>query len=231
MFGVCTKKKLKLSIIDEKPSEIIIVKDVDDANETYPNSLLNDALKLKDKEWLSDDHIFAFFQILQRQFQDINGLFPPVTKAILQYSKKGIKSSTVFINNVDNHWITYTNLNSNNENDSNFSQWTVYDSLHYSKNKHIPTFKALLPSYEYAIINRAKVQKQEGFDDCGLFALAFATTLCFNLNPINLIFDQIKMRDHYKNCIQSNTVTMFPHTEKKLTNRIPKIIFDHIKLK
>ena len=56
------KKKSKLSMIEEKPSEIIFVKNVDYENVTY--ALINVALKLIDKELLSDDQIFAFFQII-----------------------------------------------------------------------------------------------------------------------------------------------------------------------
>ena len=43
-----------------------------------------------------------------------------------------------------------------------------------------------------------EVQKQENFSDCGVFAIANATTLFFNKLPENIDYDILKMRPHLR---------------------------------
>ena len=45
------------------------------------------------------------------------------------------------------------------------------------------------------IINNPTIQKQEGTNDCGLFALANTTSLCYNINPTSFTFEQKDMKD------------------------------------
>ena len=40
------------------------------------------------------------------------------------------------------------------------------------------------------------VQRQKGCSDCGLFALAFAATLCSGSCPSNMVYKQPSMRKH-----------------------------------
>ena len=54
------------------------------------------------------------------------------------------------------------------------------------------------------------VQKQEGFKDCGVFAIAFATSLAFGKNPEELQFDQEKLRSHLIYCLEQKCFEEFP---------------------
>ena len=63
---------------------------------------------------------------------------------------------------------------------------------------------------------RVAVQKQDGGQDCGLFAIAFAFTLANGLQPHNLSFAQSKMRPHLAQCLKRGYFTDFPITR---TNR------------
>ena len=75
-------------------------------------------------------------------------------------------------------------------------------------------------------------QKQEGFKDCGLFAIANATSLCFGDDPTFLLFEQQQMREHLFEqqqmrehllvCIKKGEMTPFPHdvSEVKRKKRI-----------
>ena len=54
-------------------------------------------------------------------------------------------------------------------------------------------------------------QKQQGFRDCGLFAIANATSLCFGDDPTFLEFEQNEMRQHLLDCIEKGQMTPFPH--------------------
>ena len=44
------------------------------------------------------------------------------------------------------------------------------------------------------------VQRQKGCSDCGLFALAFAATLCSGSCPSNMVYKQSSMRKHLLHC-------------------------------
>ncbi len=57
--------------------------------------------------------------------------------------------------------------------------------------------------------NNVPVQKQIGGSDCGLYAIAFATTVCLGLNPGQLLFEQDKMRAHLRTCLENGKFTIF----------------------
>ena len=52
--------------------------------------------------------------------------------------------------------------------------------------------------------------KQAGGNDCGVFAVAFAVSLCLGELPENVCFDQDRMRDHLVMCLEKQTFSMFP---------------------
>ena len=67
------------------------------------------------------------------------------------------------------------------------------------------------------------VQMQDGSSDCGLFAIAFATTLANGIQPGRCFFNQGAMRSHLMKCLQEQNMTEFPikktrRTELKVKN-------------
>ena len=55
-----------------------------------------------------------------------------------------------------------------------------------------------------------KIHKQSGVDDCGLFAIANATSVCYGQDPAVMNFDQSLMRLHLAQCIDKKLITSFP---------------------
>ena len=53
------------------------------------------------------------------------------------------------------------------------------------------------------------VQRQKGCSDCGLFALAFAATLCSGSCPSNMIYKQSSMKKHLLDCFLHFSMTIF----------------------
>lgn len=53
-------------------------------------------------------------------------------------------------------------------------------------------------------------QKQVGSSDCGLFAVAVATTLCLSQVPGCVIWDQKLMCQHLLRCFEHETMAPFP---------------------
>ena len=49
-------------------------------------------------------------------------------------------------------------------------------------------------------LRHVDVQRQLGGADCGLYAIAFATALCFSLDPHSCSFKQAQMRSHLGMC-------------------------------
>ena len=86
-------------------------------------------------------------------------------------------------------------------------------SIHSHTKKQIAT---ILFSPKEKIINFLAVQIQHGGSDCGLFALAFATSLCFCENPSQITYIQHVFHNHLVSCIEAKNLTKFPsHSRTK----------------
>jgi len=97
--------------------------------------------------------------------------------------------------------------------------WEVYDSLSHPKESIIQFFKDILPDEEKFLVTFENVQQQVSGNDCGLFALAFATSLCFKDVPSVMFYDQISLRDHYVKCIENNEIQSFSSKPKRESTR------------
>ena len=53
------------------------------------------------------------------------------------------------------------------------------------------------------------VPQQDGGSDCGLFAIAFAASLCQNINPNSLVIKQQAKRPAFLKCIDNNDMSTF----------------------
>ena len=71
------------------------------------------------------------------------------------------------------------------------------------------------PGDQVTLVNE-KVQRQIGSNDCGLFALAFATVLCHGLDPVNQRYEQQSMQQHYVSCLENGAMVPFPKTTRKV---------------
>ena len=58
------------------------------------------------------------------------------------------------------------------------------------------------------------VQEQVGPNDCCLFALAFATSLCQGMPPEERGYDQALMRRHYVDCLKQLAIKPFPGRQR-----------------
>ncbi|CAF1381994.1 unnamed protein product [Rotaria sp. Silwood1] len=91
---------------------------------------------------------------------------------------------------------------------------SFYDSLSYPTESLVKFFQDVLPGEE-KVLSFENVQQQVGGHDCGLFALAFATSLCYGHIPSSLSYDQKSLRNHYVNCIENNEIQRFPSKPKR----------------
>lgn len=56
------------------------------------------------------------------------------------------------------------------------------------------------------------VQQQKNGSDCGIFSIAFATTLVYGQNPMNVTYNISRMRSHLLHCLKGGIMTPFPTT-------------------
>ena len=54
------------------------------------------------------------------------------------------------------------------------------------------------------------VQKQQGETECGLFALANATSIAYGRDPLQLVYCEKQMHQHLVNCFSQKDLKPFP---------------------
>ena len=72
--------------------------------------------------------------------------------------------------------------------------------------------KKLFPTYDFTQnpVQFPTVQQQPNSSDCGVFAIALAVSLFFNINPDKVRYDHSLMRLHLIQMFETNVVEHFP---------------------
>ena len=135
---------------------------------------------------LSDVHISRAQQILKHQFFYLNGL-----ESSLYQDKDLVRSEEMVKNKVQivyckdrEHWIVASTVN------KHIGEVLVVDSVFNSLDND--TRKTITNLFKYTgstgklNIKLARSQKQRGGDDCGLFAIAFATAIALGKSPMKI---------------------------------------------
>ena len=68
------------------------------------------------------------------------------------------------------------------------------------------------------------IQMQRNSYDCGLFAIANATTLAFGKNPVNETYDTKELRPHLIRCLENREMTLFPTKKFSGKRRPSKVV-------
>ena len=154
--------------------------------------------------WLSDSIIDAAQKTLQEQF----GL--PGFQSVLhgQCCNFNVEPDEFIqiLHNGSNHWVTVSTIGTKHP------EVFVYDNMYTKAPDRLQQqIAALLHTKEEAItLKFTKVNVQSNSNDCGVFAIAFATALCHGTSPAQLLFDESKMRHHLLKCLEQGCFTMFP---------------------
>ncbi len=180
-------------------------------------------------DWLTDKHIRAVNKLLSRQFPTYNGFQDPLLLACPDKPYKSSSDNFIQIINITNiHWVCTSNILSSP------GVVEVYDSNpKYSIGSsvlHEQVAKILNTSEKSFSLKHVEVQLQAGANDCALFAIANATTLCFGGDPHIASYNQNNFRAHLANCFELQQMSMFPIADwpRRLARRrainLPKII-------
>ena len=208
--------------VDNTMGDVTLVKVINDGQEC--SSGLDLKTKNLDSEWVKtghislltshktkildgkelDDAIMNFAQrLLKKQFPDVNGL----QNTLLQAKKKQVDAGGLqrlqVIHSRGNHWIIASTVH-----DEGPNKVMIYDSLY--DNIDATTRSIISDLFGSAAMPEiVEVHKQQGLKDCGLFAVAFATAICFK-QELAVPFNQEIMREHLVQCFEQGVCLPFP---------------------
>ena len=157
---------------------------------------------------MADKHIQAAYILLKKQFPHISGLQHTIlaqTDAWEIMTAEGVQ----ILNDTNKHWVCMSTIG------CTANTVNVYDSLNSKASpavvKQITSIlHCQAPSFTIRAIN---CQGQSGGSDCGLFAIATATSLCHGLLPGLTLWDQTVMRVHLMECFETGELLPFPGWE------------------
>jgi len=163
--------------------------------------------EIKSGKWLNDNHIKAISDLLIHQFPTIPGLYDPKYGEDLSYPPTD--DGFVQILHYENHWLTVYGKTA--------GLVKVYDSLNSAVSSSIKTQIASIAHCQAHSITLEiqNTQLQKGHDDCALYAIAYATDLCFGNDPADLRYYQDKLRDHLIECLKQKKIVPFPSRPRR----------------
>lgn len=114
----------------------------------------------------------------------------------------------IFIFKIDARWVTLTNINRHS-----YKAWLLYDSINDLNCLNNDSFKRILqklsPNGEQFRIESVNVEKQFGSDSTHLFAIAYATSICFRQSPELIKYTQISMSSQLDEFIKQKNFQEF----------------------
>ena len=160
--------------------------------------------------WLDDTLINLGQNMLLKQHPQINGLQSTLLGQNFGFSPMPFEFVQILHEN-ENHWITISTIG------CPASEVNIYDSLHGTLSMHNQRVIAdiLQTQKEFIFFQYQDVQWQSNAYDCGLFALAFATSLCNGRDPSTVVYQQKRMTEHFHDCIECGVLSPFPFKKKR----------------
>ena len=126
------------------------------------------------------------------------------------------------MHNSANHWLVSCSSN---------DRVQICDSLYTNltpviKNCLKALYKSKVEKSQKLSVTIVPVQKQSDGYNCRLYAIAFATDVLNGLSPVGSCFDVNQMRSHLLQCLETEELTVFPKTPKRVraTNTAFKVL-------
>ena len=171
---------------------------------------------LEGSNWLTDDIVNAAQTMLAEQFSIMTGFQNTNAGMTMTFAIEPDEFIQI-LHDGGGHWVMISTIGTKHP------EVRMYDSLYCSLSSALKhQIAALLATKEKKIsVHFMDVQMQAGGDDCGLFAIAFATALCCGHPPGRFQFHQRAMRHHLIHCFERGQFTMFPvHRSRRNENRV-----------
>ena len=108
------------------------------------------------------------------------------------------------VNIHNNHWICLSSIHR--------PPGYVYDSLSTPVTQKIRGLAYDLIGPAFQGISCIPVQQQKNLSDCGVSSIAFATSLLYGENTMNVTYNINQMRPYLMQCLKGGNITPFPTT-------------------
>ena len=187
-------------------STIVEIDDNDISDPTSAQSCTEDWKLLQSKSWINDKLINCGMELLKLRYPHIKGLQDCTLSDTLNFEP--IDGEFVQILNCDRkHWICVSTVGCQP------GKVNVFDSMRIGE---IPlstkeAIASLLGTTRKSIsLTFVDVQQQSNSYDCGLFALAYASSICDGVDPTTINYKQYNLRPHFLKCLMKGEYHSFP---------------------
>ena len=160
--------------------------------------------------WLTASIISAVNMTLHNQFPVIQGLQDTTLGETLEFDKPTDRFIQI-LHSSSNHWVMISNIGCCS------GELNYYDSLYHSITPSVKRqIRCFHPGQHFDQIrmNIMPVQQQTNGCDCGIFAVAFSTSLLHGQDPCHATYDTTVMRHHLQECLKNNHFQIFPSSAK-----------------
>ena len=176
---------------------------------------------LQSNYWLADSEIHAGKKRIKKQHPFISGFHSPSIWGDLVMPEP---SEFIQIKNTSgSHWVWLSTIGSPS------GTVKLYNSIRSScPNKVVleHASRMLFTKEQSITFVIPPVQEQIGPNDCGLFALAFATSLCQGMPPEEREYDQALTRRHYVDCLEQLAIKPFPGCQRLLILNEKMVVYE-----
>ena len=107
------------------------------------------------------------------------------------------------VHSLTNHWIVASTIG------CSIGNVLVFDSVYSSVDEATMSLIRQLFGVDVKV-KQEVTPRQQGSSDCGVFAIAIATSLAFEHIPNSIAFQQNTMIDHLLTCFEKMYLTHFP---------------------
>ncbi|XP_055687292.1 uncharacterized protein LOC129792356 [Lutzomyia longipalpis] len=242
LYNMLCSQKIAMFPVNLEKQNDVLMKDILITNsqiKTQPKNTEDDREKILENCYLTDKHIYDFWNQANDQFinnvmQDILFIDAESLKQQQEYIQKFPKDfrnvQILFLKpkyeNEIGHYVTTLHEN---------GIIYVYDSLFLQRLDQdcIRFLKTIYPESiqnDQIELKFEKTFQQNDTLSCGVHAIANSVTLLHNLNPSNISYNVKEMRKHLYNMLNTKTITMFPiDLQKETETKSQDIITSKVK--
>ena len=145
---------------------------------------------------LNDKHVSFAQKVLKFQFSEIEGLKPTILQGRFKFTSS--KHIVQILHVHGDHWVTISNLK------CDASKIIVYDSVYFHFDEEVKDLISNLFDRDMS----KEMPKQKGGSDCGVYAIAVATTILHGTKIGK--YKRTLMQPHIVCCFENFQLTTFP---------------------
>ena len=149
---------------------------------------------------LNDKHVSFAQNVPKFQFSEIEGLKPTILQGRFKFTSS--KHIVQILHVHGDHWVKISNLK------CDASKIIVYVSVNFHVDQEVKDLISNLFDREIEIVMSKEMPKQKGGSDCGVYAIAVATTLLHGTKIGK--YKRTLMRPHIVQCFENFQLTTFP---------------------